>query len=438
MSIYIIPSRRTFIAQQKLLENQSEQSRLEKNFLLDAQNKKVEKLEIEHRHIYKDFQHKALLDSKEEQSKQLERLSKPESFFNRHEDARNRLIDAEETQKKVIHDLHEMRVHYANTHHSWDRAYRMHPERWHDHMADIYARGGDPTSRMGWNDHLNMELGNDLDVYDLDVYVRDDDPTTRGGLDVDVYAILDKFENIITYVKSASLEDIIQYSRSLLIEWVGDIQRSLSLLIEWVGRNFEWVGGNFEWVRGNFLVRENNHWLCFLIPIMIIIILGQVWLDSTIVNVRFLKSIRRIQNGATNQISKILTPEARLIISIIIYIFLDCIYTSRNIWALGPIDYIANQYFISGFILLILRGLFQWLGLESTQNLYVSALSKQFINPTEKFLEIMFEHAEKIFSFILPGKIFPLKGMITNLAVSLTLLVCIQGTKYIEQYSLAL
>jgi len=403
MSIKFL-SRRTFIAQQKLLENQNEQTkqihRLENHFSLDAQNKRVA-LEINHRKIYQDLQHKILLDSKEEQSKQLRRLSKHFSL-----DAQYKLIDAKETQMKVIHDLEEMRTHYAHTHHSWDRQYRIHPEKWHDHMAEIYARGGDPTSMMGF--------------------------------DVDVYAILDKFENIITHVKSASLEDIIQWSRSLLIEWVGDIQRSLSLLIEWVGRNFEWVGGNFEWVRGNFLVRENNHWLCFLIPIMIIIILGQVWLDSTIVNVRFLKSIRRIQNGATNQISKILTPEARLIISIIIYIFLDCIYTSRNIWALGPIDYIANQYFIFGFILLILRGLFQWLGLESTQNLYVSALSKQFINPTEKFLEIMFEHAEKIFSFILPVKIFPLKGMITNLAVSLTLLVCIQGTKYIEQYSLAL
>jgi len=117
MSIYIIPSRRTFIAQQKLLENESERTKLEKHFSLDAQNEKGV-LEIEHRQNYKDFQHKVLLDSKEEQSKQLEKLSKHESFFNRHEDARNRLINAEETQRKVIHDLDEMRVRCANTHHS--------------------------------------------------------------------------------------------------------------------------------------------------------------------------------------------------------------------------------------------------------------------------------------------------------------------------------
>ena len=171
---------------------------------------------------------------------------------------------------------------------------------------------------------------------------------------------------------------------------------------------------------------------------MTIIILGQVWLDATIVNVRSLESIRRIQNGAADQISKILTPEDRLIISVIICIFLDYIYTSRNMWVLGPINYIASQYFTFGFILLILRGLFQWLGLGSAQTLYVSALSKAFIDPTQKFLEIVFDYAEKIFSFILPGKTFPLKGMVANLAISLTLLICMEGTRYIEQCSPAL
>ena len=201
---------------------------------------------------------------------------------------------------------------------------------------------------------------------------------------------------------------------------------SLSHLIDWVIILLITLGGT--------CLEEKEKWAHWIIPLVFIIILGQVWIDSITVNVTFLKPIREIQNGIVTQISRIWTPEVQLIISVITCIFFCYIYIKRNMLALAPLYYIAHEYLVFGFIILCLRFLLQWFGALSAEGLYISVLSKLFINPVQKFLGTVFEYVEKIFSSVFPGKTFPLKGMSSNMAVSLTLLICINGTQYTEQY----
>ena len=216
-----------------------------------------------------------------------------------------------------------------------------------------------------------------------------------------------------------SLHHLVESSLPHLVE-------SLSHLIDWVIILLITLGGT--------CLEEKEKWAHWIIPLVFIIILGQVWIDSITVNVTFLKPIREIQNGIVTQISRIWTPEVQLIISVITCIFFCYIYIKRNMLALAPLYYIAHEYLVFGFIILCLRFLLQWFGALSAEGLYISVLSKLFINPVQKFLGTVFEYVEKIFSSVFPGKTFPLKGMSSNMAVSLTLLICINGTQYTEQY----
>lgn len=211
-----------------------------------------------------------------------------------------------------------------------------------------------------------------------------------------------------------------------LVESLPHLVESLSHLIDWVIILLITLGGT--------CLEEKEKWAHWIIPLVFIIILGQVWIDSITVNVTFLKPIREIQNGIVTQISRIWTPEVQLIISVITCIFFCYIYIKRNMLALAPLYYIAHEYLVFGFIILCLRFLLQWFGALSAEGLYISVLSKLFINPVQKFLGTVFEYVEKIFSSVFPGKTFPLKGMSSNMAVSLTLLICINGTQYTEQY----
>jgi hypothetical protein len=211
-----------------------------------------------------------------------------------------------------------------------------------------------------------------------------------------------------------------------LVESLPHSVESLSHLIDWVIILLITLGGT--------CLEEKEKWAHWIIPLVFIIILGQVWIDSITVNVTFLKPIREIQNGIVTQISRIWTPEVQLIISVITCIFFCYIYIKRNMLALAPLYYIAHEYLVFGFIILCLRFLLQWFGALSAEGLYISVLSKLFINPVQKFLGTVFEYVEKIFSSVFPGKTFPLKGMSSNMAVSLTLLICINGTQYTEQY----
>tara|TARA_B110000305_G_scaffold224135_1_gene269329 strand:- start:1344 stop:2165 length:822 start_codon:yes stop_codon:yes gene_type:complete len=210
------------------------------------------------------------------------------------------------------------------------------------------------------------------------------------------------------------------------VESLPHLVESLSHLIDWVIILLITLGGT--------CLEEKEKWAHWIIPLVFIIILGQVWIDSITVNVTFLKPIREIQNGIVTQISRIWTPEVQLIISVITCIFFCYIYIKRNMLALAPLYYIAHEYLVFGFIILCLRFLLQWFGALSAEGLYISVLSKLFINPVQKFLGTVFEYVEKIFSSVFPGKTFPLKGMSSNMAVSLTLLICINGTQYTEQY----
>ena len=197
-----------------------------------------------------------------------------------------------------------------------------------------------------------------------------------------------------------SLPHLVEFLHHL-VESLPHLVESLSHLIDWVIILLITLGGT--------CLEEKEKWAHWIIPLVFIIILGQVWIDSITVNVTFLKPIREIQNGIVTQISRIWTPEVQLIISVITCIFFFYIYIKRNMLALAPLYYIAHEYLVFGFIILCLRFLLQWFGALSAEGLYISVLSKLFINPVQKFLGTVFEYVEKIFSSVFPGKTFPLK-----------------------------
>ena len=176
------------------------------------------------------------------------------------------------------------------------------------------------------------------------------------------------------------------------------------------------------------------HWEYCLIPLITIIILGLVWIDSITANVTFLKPVRTTKNLIITQISRIWTPEGKWIISVIISLFLYYFHIKYKTVEIALMYYIVPEYLIFGLLVVGLRIVSQWLGNPSTEDLYISVLSKLFINPVQKFLQTVFKYVESIFYKVLPGKSFPLKGMTTNMAASLSLLVCIHGRNYTEHY----
>lgn len=188
-----------------------------------------------------------------------------------------------------------------------------------------------------------------------------------------------------------------------------------------------------DWAREIYL-DVTYHWEYGLIPLITVIILGLVWVDSIIVNVTFLKPIQTTKNTIITQIRRIWTPEVKWIISGIICMFLYYFYINRETLELVPMQYIVSQYLSLGFLLVGLRIVLQWFGNPSTEDLFITVLSKLFISPVQKFLQTMFACVEIIFSKVLPGKTLPLKGIAINSSLSLTMLVCIYGTNYTDQY----
>ena len=172
-----------------------------------------------------------------------------------------------------------------------------------------------------------------------------------------------------------------------------------------------------------------------LILLITIIILGRLWGDSITVNVTSLEPVRTTENKITTQINRILTPEVKWIISVIICLFLYYFYINRATLEITPMYFIATGALTFGFLIVGLRNVLQWFGNSSTEDLYISPLSKLFINPVQKFLQMMFAYVKSIFYKLLPGKDTPLpKGMIVNASMSLSVLVCVNGAGYTEHY----
>jgi len=107
----------------------------------------------------------------------------------------------------------------------------------------------------------------------------------------------------------------------------GTVTEPLSSSIDWakgisIGDNplaeLDWAG----------VISLERGYYC-LILLITIIILGRLWGDSITVNVTSLEPVRTTENRIITQISRILTPEVKWIISVIICLFLYYFYINR-------------------------------------------------------------------------------------------------------------
>ena len=226
--------------------------------------------------------------------------------------------------------------------------------------------------------------------------------------------------SFIDWAKEISIGDItLAEVLSPFINWSKEISIGDNPLVE-----LDWAG----------VISLERGYYC-LILLITIIILGRLWGDSITVNVTSLEPVRTTENKITTQINRILTPEVKWIISVIICLFLYYFYINRATLEITPMYFIATGALTFGFLIVGLRNVLQWFGNSSTEDLYISPLSKLFINPVQKFLQMMFAYVKSIFYKLLPGKNTPPpKGMIVNATTSLSVLVCVNGAAYTDHY----
>jgi hypothetical protein len=226
--------------------------------------------------------------------------------------------------------------------------------------------------------------------------------------------------SFIDWAKEISIGDItLAEVLSPFINWAKEISIGDNPLVE-----LDWAG-----------VISLERGYCCLILLITIIILGRLWGDSITVNVTSLEPVRTTKNKIITQINRILTPEVKWIISVIICLFLYYFYINRATLEITPMYFIATGALTFGFLIVGLRNVLQWFGNSSTEDLYISPLSKLFINPVQKFLQMMFAYVKSIFYKLLPGKNTPPpKGMIVNATTSLSVLVCVNGAAYTDHY----
>jgi len=121
---------------------------------------------------------------------------------------------------------------------------------------------------------------------------------------------------------------------SPFIDWAKEISIGDTTLAEVLSPFINWskeisIGHNplveFDWAG---VISLERGYYC-LILIITIIILGRLWGDSITVNVTSLEPVQTTENRIITQISRILTPEVKWIISVIICLFLYYFYINR-------------------------------------------------------------------------------------------------------------
>ena len=129
--------------------------------------------------------------------------------------------------------------------------------------------------------------------------------------------------NKISFINSETSEA----AKSKRLNSTGTVTEPLSSSIDWakgisIGDNplaeLDWAG----------VISLERGYYC-LILLITIIILGRLWGDSITVNVTSLEPVRTTENRIITQISRILTPEVKWIISVIICLFLYYFYINR-------------------------------------------------------------------------------------------------------------
>lgn len=125
--------------------------------------------------------------------------------------------------------------------------------------------------------------------------------------------------SFIDWAKEISIGDItLAEVLSPFINWAKEISIGDNPLVE-----LDWAGV-ISLERGYYCLI-----LLITIIILVIIILGRLWGDSITVNVTSLEPVRTTENKIITQIKRILTPEVKWIISVIICLFLYYFYINR-------------------------------------------------------------------------------------------------------------
>ena len=120
--------------------------------------------------------------------------------------------------------------------------------------------------------------------------------------------------SFIDWAKEISIGDItLAEVLSPFINWSKEISIGDNPLVE-----LDWAG----------VISLERGYYC-LILLITIIILGRLWGDSITVNVTSLEPVRTTENKIITQINRILTPEVKWIISVIICLFLYYFYINR-------------------------------------------------------------------------------------------------------------